>query len=159
MVSFCDDATFVNSIVNHPSVFPWICGPLTDAADLSELMGSGRYTALMGEHGGFLFLNLGNGIYDAHSAVVPEGRGAWAVLAAQHALRIMFEERDAREIMMACPKGNLAVRALVKSLHAEYRGRIENGWWLNGRAVPSDIYSMTKTNWERTCQSYCQPQS
>lgn len=151
MIERLFSAERVNDIVNHPSIYPWICGPVAGAIDLSESIASGKYTVLMGEHGGFLFWNLGGGIFDAHSAVLPNGRGPWAVLAAQRALQWMFEKEGALEILMAVPKGNVAVRALVRVLKAKYRGTIEDGWWRDGRSIPSDIFSMTKTDFE-TCQ-------
>lgn len=145
-------AEFVNRVVNDPSVYPWVCGPAEGIPlDLTDYIKDGRYIALMGEHGGFLFWLIQDGIYDAHSAVLPDGRGLWAVLAAQHALRMMFNDYDANEIMMACPKGNVAVKALVRCLKAKPRGKIENGWWLNGKPVASDIYSMTKEDWLEIC--------
>lgn len=142
-------AEHVNSIINHPSIYPWICGPIDGPLDLSGPIQTGDYIALFGEYGGFLFWKLADGIYDAHSAVLPEGRGSWALWAAHNALRFMFDKENAQEIMMAVPKGNIAVRALVRTLKADFKGRIENGWWFKGRQVPSDIYSLTKMDWEK----------
>jgi len=146
------DGQAVNRIVNHPSIYPWVCGPLEGQdLDLSGPIGDGSYIALFGEFGGFLFWKLTDGIYDAHSAVLPEGRGKWALGAAREALAWMFHHEGAVEIMMAVPKGNLAVRALVRSLKAKYTGNIEDGWMIDGNSVASDIFSLTKTDWEQ-CQ-------
>jgi hypothetical protein len=146
------DANAVNRIVNHPSVYPWICGPLEGhQLDLTGPIGDGTYIALFGEYGGFLFFKVSEGIYDAHSAVLPEGRGKWAFNAAHEALRLMFAG-GALEIMMAAPKGNLPVRALIRSLKAKHRGKIEGGWTIKGQPVDSDIYSLTKMDYEK-CQS------
>ena len=145
-------ADAVNRIINDPSIHPWVCGPDNRKLDLTQQILDGSYIALLGEHGGFLFWKLKDGIYDAHSAVLPDGRGSWAILAAQHALRMMFNDYGAEEIMMACPKGNLAVRVLVKCLKAKPRGKIDIGWWLNGKPVPSEIFSLTKQDWLKTCQ-------
>lgn len=150
MIRRQSDGDTVNRIVNHPSIYPWICGPLEgQTLDLSGHINDGSYIVLFGEHGGFLFWKLSEGIYDAHSAILPEGRGSWAILAAQKSLKWMFEKEGAEEIMMATPKGNIAVRALVRCLKAKYRGTIENGWFMNGKFVPSAIYSMTKTDWNQ----------
>lgn len=144
-------AALVNEIVNHREVHPWICGPIDGPLDLTQAIEDGSYIALMGEFGGFMFWNMGFGIYDAHSAVIPEGRGKWAIKAAKAALRHMFEDVGAIEIMMSVPKGNLAVLALVRSLKAKFRGRIENGWTLSGVSVPVDVYSMTIADFKQ-CQ-------
>lgn len=142
-------AVFVNEVINHPSVHPWVCGPIDGPLDVTESIGDGSYTALFGEHGGFLFWRMGCGIYDAHSAVLPEGRGKWALDAAKDALAWMFEREGALEIMMSVPKGNIAVRALVRRLKAKFRGSIENGWCIGGQMVPVDVYSLTRADYER----------
>lgn len=142
-------ASLVNKIVNDPSVLPWVCGPVEGPLDLTEAIESGNYIALFGEYGGFLFWKVSDGIYDAHSAVLPEGRGKWALRAAHQALSWMFGEGAAAEIMMTVPKGNLAVRTLVRVLKAKPLGKIENGWWLDGKSVDADVFSLTKADWEQ----------
>ncbi len=82
--------------------------------------------------------------------VLPDGRGRWAIKAARASLKTMFDD-GATEIMMAVPHGNVAVRALVRILRANFRGTIENGWWRDGHPIPSDIFSLTKSDWEQ-CQ-------
>lgn len=138
----------VNEIVNHPSVFPWVCGPLEGPLDLSGPIESGDYIALIGEHGGFLFWRIAPGIFDAHSIVLPEGRGRWTIRAAKASLRWMFDEGEAAEIMMAAPKGNLAVLSLIRVLKAKFRGTVEGGWWRDGQPIPADVYSLTKADFE-----------
>jgi hypothetical protein len=113
---------------------------------------AGAHLAFAGEHGCFVFLNLKDGIYEARGAVLSSGRGRWAHAAAKEALRRMFEEEGAREIMMAAPKGNWPVRALIRCLKAKYLGRIESAWFWDGQWVPSDIFSLTRTDFEQ-CNS------
>ena len=151
MISRQTSAERINEIANHESVYPWICGPIEGPLDLKEPVESGDYIALLDEHGGFLFWKIADGIYDAHSIVLPEGRGRWAIKTAKAALKWMFENERASEIMMAAPKGNLAVLSLIRVLKAKFLGTIESGWWLKGQPVDCDIYSLTKTDWEK-CQ-------
>lgn len=148
MIERQKSAVLVNEIINHPSVHPWVCGPITGPLDVAESIEDGSYIALFGAHGGFLFWNVGFGIYDAHSAVLPDGRGKWALDAAREALKWMFAN-GALEIMMSVPKGNIAVRALVRTLKAKFRGTIEDGWMRDGRPIPVDVYSMTKADFEQ----------
>lgn len=150
MIERQSSASLVNRVVNDPSVYPWVCGPVTGELDLTGPIESGNYIALFGEHGGFLFWKIADGVYDAHSAVLPTGRGRWALDAAKSALNAMFNG-DAAEIMMTVPRGNVAVRALVRSVKAKYRGRIEDGWMIGGKPVAADIFSLTKSDWEQ-CQ-------
>lgn len=143
----------INLIANDPSVYPWIAGPFEGELDFTETIAGDRVIALFGEYGGFIFYRIAEGIYDAHSAVLPAGRGKWAVRTAREALAWMFDKEDAQEVMMAVPHGNVAVRALVRILKANFRGTIEDGWWREGHPINSDIYSLTKSDWEQ-CQQH-----
>lgn len=138
----------VNDIVNDPSIHPWVAGPITGPLDLSVPIESGAYIALIGEYGGFMFWQVAPGIYDAHSVVLPDGRGRWAIRAAKEALRWMFGTEGALEIMMAAPRGNLAVLSLIRVLKAKFLGTVEDGWWRDGKPIDADIYSLTKADFE-----------
>lgn len=153
MIERTYSAQRVNEVLNHPSVYPWVIGPFSGVLDCTEAIIDGNMIALFGEHGGYLFSQVCDGVYDGHSAVLPEARGRWAISAAREAVAFMFRNTAAKEIMMACPHGNLAVRGLVRILKAKYRGTIIDGWYLNGQIVPSDIYSLTKSDWEK-CQQH-----
>ena len=141
---------FVNAVINDPSVRPWICGPLEGPIDLEPLIEANKVLALFGIYGGFLFYHIRDGVYDAHSAVLPQGRGRWALKAARAALDWVFDH-GATEVMMCVPQGNEAVRGLVRLLKAKKRGVIEDGWWLANRLVPIDVYSVLKDDWQ--CRS------
>ena len=138
----------IAQVANHPSVFPWICGKSTDRACFFEAVNDRNNIFLFGEHGGFLFRNMNGRVFDAHSMVLPEGRGFWALQAAEAALDWIFDKTSAQEVTMSVPHGNLAVRALVKRLGAKMRGKIENGWHLKGKTVDVDVYSMMKEDWK-----------
>lgn len=148
MLSRQESAERVNEIVNDPSIYPWICGPLTEPLDLTTTIESGNYIALVGEYGGFLFWKIAPGLFDAHSAILPEGRGRWTIKAAKSALDWMFGKEGADEIMMVAPQGNLAVLSLVRVLKAKPRGSVADGWWRNGKPVAANVYSLTKSDYE-----------
>jgi hypothetical protein len=148
MISETWDYTEIAEVANHPAVFPWICGRRGVSFDFVGAVKDRNNIFLFGEFGGFYFRNLNGRVFDAHSMVLPGGRGFWALQAAEAALDWMFSRTDAQEIMMSVPKGNLAVRALVKKLGAKLRGTIPNGWVLNGKEVAVDVYSMMKEDWK-----------
>jgi RimJ/RimL family protein N-acetyltransferase len=142
------DARRIAEIANDPSVYPWVCGKETGPLDFTEMVKDRNNIFLFGEFGGFYFRNLDGRVLDAHSMILPEGRGHWASEAAEAALNWVFENTSAQEVMMSVPKGNIAVRALVRLLGADFRGTIENGWHLKGRDVPIDVYSVLKDDWK-----------
>lgn len=147
MMSETWDAERIAEAANHPAIFPWICGRQTEPANFVEQVKDRNNIFLFGEFGGFYFRNLDGRIFDAHSMVLPEGRGHWAMTAAESALTWIFKNTNAQEVTMSVPKGNLAVRALVKRLGATFRGKIEGGWHLKGKDVDIDVYSMMKEDW------------
>lgn len=138
----------IAEVANHPSVHPWIGGKSGEEATFFEAVNDRNNIFLFGEYGGFYFRNMTGTVFDAHSMVLPEGRGFWALQAAESALDWMFNNTNAREILMSCPRGNIAVRALVKRLGAKFRDCIKDGWQLKGRTVDVDVYSMTKEDWK-----------
>lgn len=142
------DADRIERIANDPSVYPWICGRKTEPFDFKEMVKDRNNIFLFGEFGGFYFRNMDGRVFDAHSMVLPEGRGHWASQAAESALNWIFAHTNAQEVTMSVPKGNLPVRALVRLLGAEFRGTIENGWHLRGKDVPVDVYSILKDGWK-----------
>lgn len=142
------DADRIAYVANHPSVYPWICGKRTDQLEFRESVKDRNNIFLFGEFGGFYFRNMDGSIFDAHSMILPDGRGHWALVAADNALNWMFDRTNAREVTMSVPKGNIAVRALVRRLGATFRGTIENGWHLRGKDVPVDVYSILKDEWK-----------
>jgi hypothetical protein len=145
------DPDRINDVINHPSVRDWVRGSAMGNLDVMTVIASDAAVALFGEFGGFVFLRIVPGIYDTHSAVLPEGRGEWGLRTAKAAIRWMFEKEGALEIMVACPKGEQAVHTLSKSVSANFKyvGEIRNGWRIHGRSVPSEIFSLTKTDWQK----------
>lgn len=144
-------AEFVNRVANDPSVFPHICGPFSGEVDLTPLIENENCIALMGEHGGFVFLYCGDNVYDAHSIVLPSGRGPWALNAAKESLDWIFEY-GANEVLMRVPRGNIAVRALVRCLKGKLKFHEKEGWWRGNEKIPADVFSVTAKDWKQ-CRS------
>jgi RimJ/RimL family protein N-acetyltransferase len=140
-------ASRLTELANDKSIYPWIKGPLVGRFETCSIVNNPNNIVMIGEYGGYVFLGMGDGIYDAHSLILPEGRGKWALKAAHEALDSIFE--IATEVTMMVPKGNIAVRALVLRLGAKLKERRENGWWRDGASIPTDIFSITKEDWTK----------
>lgn len=143
------DAARLNQIVNDPSVYPWVHGNVEGPLDLSGIVADPRHVALVGRHGGVLFVQHGPGIYEAHTQVLPEGRGTWTVEMVRAALQWMFTHTDAVEIGTRVPKGNLAARALAKTIGGRLQFRAERGWQMDGVIVWADIFALSIQDWMR----------
>lgn len=147
----CVDETWnaqrISEVANDPSIHPWVCGSTEEPLSFVEAVKDRNNVFLFGDHGGFCFRNMDGQVFDAHSMVLPSGRGEWALNAAEEALDWVFIRTQAQEVTMSVPKGNLAVRALVKRLNALFLGTIEDGWHFRGKTVPVDVYSVMKVDW------------
>jgi hypothetical protein len=150
MIERIFDGEKINHIVNDPSVYPWVKGNCEGPLDLGPLLKDNRHVALMGNLGGCVFAQHSQGIYEAHSQFLPEGRGEKALETVREALHWMFTRSDAVEIWTRAPKGNLAARALAKAIGGREDMTVKNGWVQDGEVIPATIFSLTIQDWMRT---------
>ena len=143
------DAGRINEIVNHPEIYPWVRGPSNGPLDLSKAIANTDVIALLGTHGGLLFHRLQPGIFEVHSQVLPEGRGAWAELCIRACLHWLFTRTEAVEIVTRCPKGNVAATAMARTVGMAREFTNPRGWINGDQPLAADIYSMTIQHWMR----------
>lgn len=139
----------INEIVNHPEVLPWVRGATRSPLDLTEVVADERNVLLLGEHGGVLFAYQQPAIYEAHTQVLPEGRGWQTVEMVNAALTWMFCRTDAHEILTRCPEGNLGAKALVRAIKGEFQFTAARGWANGAAFIPADVYAMTVQSWAK----------
>ena len=137
----------INRIINDPSVFPWVCGTAKGPLDMTLAVSNPAHILLMGQHGGIFFHRHQPGIYEAHTQVLPEGRGEWCLGMTRAALHWMFTRSDAIEVMTRVPKGNLAARALTRAAGLRPRFVNPKGWALAGKIVPAEVFSLPIQDW------------
>lgn len=140
----------INMVVNDPSVFDWVRGVGTARLDVTPALQNHSNVLLMGEYGGVLFLKHQPGVYEAHTQVLPAGRGQWTLDMVNEALKWMFTSTDCVDIMTRVPKGNLAARALAKAIHGRCEFRVEKGWVKNDQIIPVDVFSLRIQDWMAT---------
>jgi len=143
------DAHRVNRLMNDPSIYPHVRGYHQDKLDFSRAIGdqTNGNAALVGEHGGVLFQQMQPGLYEAHTFVLPEGRGAWAVAMVRATLHWMFTHSICVEIYTRVPKGNLAALGLVRAIHGKRQFTRKDGWVLDFDPIPADIYTLHICDW------------
>lgn len=140
-------ADSLNVVVNHPDVYEWGRGAMTGRLDLTPVVQNENNYLLMGEYGGVLFLKHQPGVYEAHTQVLPDGRGKWALDMVNEALEWMFTRTDCVDIMTRVPKGNLAARALARAIHGTIEYRMEHGWVIDNTLVYADVFSLQIQTW------------
>src|SRR5690349_19675064 len=64
------DAGFINTVINHPDVRPWVAQG--DAAlDVSEVVANPYNYCFINDGGGFIVVQLEEGVYEVHSQFLP----------------------------------------------------------------------------------------
>lgn len=141
------DARRVNEIVNDPSIYPWVKGSNTGPLDVSKMFASPNNIALVAEHGCSIGIRIQAGIYEFHTSVLPEGRGAWMKEFADEAFHWMFTKTDAYELMTKCPDGNPASKIGAKHVGCSLQFRTGAIWPTDKGLVPVDVYSLLIQHW------------
>ena len=143
------DATRLNAIVNHPDIYPWVRGTIEGPLDLGPAIEEEAAIALLGEYGGVTFARLQPGLWEAHTSILPVGRGEWGLKCVQECLKWLFCRTDAMEVMTRCPHGNLPAKALARAIHGTFEFTNPHGWVMDGKAVPADIFALRVQDWIR----------
>lgn len=137
----------LNEIVNHSSIFPWVCGYRTEPFDLTAFSANPDNVCLVGEHGSVIFQKHQPGIYEFHTCVLPEGRGQWMLDGAKAAFRWMFTKTDAFELITKCPDGNIASKAGARAVGCSNVFRTRPTWSTEKGLVSVDIWSILLQHW------------
>jgi hypothetical protein len=140
-------ATRLNRIANHPDVRPFVAGPLEGDLDFTDVIRNDANILLMSQHGGILFTPVIDAVYEAHTLVLPEGRGEWAADMVRAALHWMFTRTGCLEVMTKCPKGNLAATTLTRSMGLRPAYWTAPQWPLRGEIVPCHVHTLTIQEW------------
>lgn len=140
-VQLSRDAELLNRVMNDPSVFPWISLGHKESVDCSMLLSDDRNYFFANEHGGFLVLDTGGGIYEIHTQFLPEGRGRPAILGAHEGMAFMFTQTSCVALKTFCPFNNRAATKLAK-LAGMKRCNTETLWGVEG-----DTYVITRKEW------------
>ncbi len=103
------DATFLNSVCNHPEVRPWLSGE--GVIDVAAALLNADNVALVNEGGGFILMQHEPGIYEAHSQFLPDKRSGTRQ-AMLDTFDFMFTRTDCERITTQIPDNNRGAQAL-----------------------------------------------
>ena len=144
------DARKIDGFLNHPEVYEAIAGPHVGPFSMQYLIDQNLGIILAGEFGGFVVYQTQPGTYGFHTAVVPEGRGRWAMRMFIDGLRWMFTRTDAVELMTHRPAGNLAALTALKRSGASHELTTRPLWPINGILVKMDVYAFRIQEWAKS---------
>lgn len=147
MIERQHSADRINVVLNHPAIRPWVANDRDGVIDLSATIADQRNVVLMGEHGGVAFLWMQPGVYEAHTQVLPQGRGEWTRALTEACIRHMFTKTNAYEIVTRVPSGHLAAKAAAEAQGMRYEFTRENGVCFRNRIVDAHMYSFRVQDW------------
>lgn len=125
-----------------------VTGSGQGAVDLGSLVDDPRCYALVGDPplGTHICLQVVEGVYEVHSAVLPEGRGEWTIEFTEAAIREMFTATDCIELITRLPQGVVAASALARRFGFSLRW-IGDEMMYQGHVVPYSVWSLTLMEW------------
>ncbi len=141
------DAAFFNRVLNHPAVRPDVADLGEGALDVSALVAQNSTTLLTGEHGGCILFRYYQGCHEVHTAVLPSGRGKWALELAKTVLHHMFTATDCVEVITRIPQGHIAAKALAEAVGFRHHFTTPPECLFRGERVPCHIYMLTLQDW------------
>lgn len=154
MIERCRDTEYLNRILNHPAVYPWVHGHLEGPLDMTPVIEDPKTILLKVTGGAFFAVWQSPGIYEVHTQFLP---GFRAIGAAQECARYMFIDTDCEVLVTMVPRNNVIARKLTERMQFEFLG--ERGEWPTPDGdVPLDAYALTVKRWVQTRFS-CQQQS
>ena len=145
MMTIGQSPRFLESVANHPRVFPSV-----------SMHGQGRFDfdsiwphciAIQFPRGGFLFHRLGTGYYEVHTLFLPKTHDV--DLMARQALHYMFTATDAMEIVTRVPADLPHALALAKRGGFTERFRRFAAWPRDGFDVDVAYLGLTVDEWAR----------
>lgn len=147
------DATRINALMNDPSVLPWVRLPGQDSLDLAGFIANPANVALATEdgRGGILFHQHEPGIYEAHTAFLPEARGRFALAATRSMIDFMFLMTDCMELLTKVPKNNRPAEALTRAVGGVLDFEREAAWPTDHGPVAVRYYRIDYPQWVRSC--------
>lgn len=141
------DATFLNSVLNHPRVRADVADLGHGQLDLTGGVKNENNVLLCGQYGACFFIQIQPGVYEVHTACLPDGRGRWVFQFTKQVVTWMFTRTNAFEIVTRIPKNHPAARMLaVKTgLRFEFSRHMECVWRQVRQDV--DVYSFRIQDW------------
>ena len=143
MIAPSRDAAFLNRVVNHPAVHPWVSMGLKGDLDITALVEDPRNVFLANEWGGFLLIAKGDYVYELHTQFLPEGRGKSAYAAGREGCAYMFTKTDCLRIDTYIQLDNPAAERYARVVGFKKWGETE----LHGH--PCYYYVLTLKEWAR----------
>jgi hypothetical protein len=143
------EASEFNKIAAHPDVKPWIGGDPDAEVDLTNLVANPANYCFLTDRGmgGYILVNKGNGLYEAHTLAMPSDRGKAMLNLMRKGFAFMFLATDCTMVTTLVPDG--AIHAASWARLAGFRNsfRREAFFRLDGRFVGGTFMNLSYEDW------------
>lgn len=149
------DPAFLNEVVNHPEVRPWLGKDRVSPIDMSAVVENPVNVVLVNDHGGFVFYWREPYVYEVHTQFLPSGRGPQAQEAAREAVRYMFKAISADKILTDVPEDNgPALGLALKTGFKIASNRFDHGGEYSGKAQRIHELELTRARFEEASRHW-----
>lgn len=147
MIERTFDCARADWIINHPDVRPFVAFDTSIyPMSLEDIVQDTRHHLLMGDKGGFLFVQQEPEVYHLHTFFLPEGRGRYALLASHRAAEYMFFGTDCTEILTVSPD-DVPHSKPPKHMGFVFEFHRDNIAVRNGLSIGGSYYAMRYPEW------------
>jgi RimJ/RimL family protein N-acetyltransferase len=155
------DIVIATHILTDPSVFDMICddGGMVDKNEFvkSYLEHDKVFCLHPNQWTVFIFVPRNTVMYEAHTAILPDGRGKNGVRAGKAALSWMFTETTCLKVISLVPTFNRMAGIFARWCGLTKEGFLKKSFLKNERLFGQTIYGITRKEWEK-CQQQFQSQ-
>jgi hypothetical protein len=145
-VKVAETPDFLQSVIDHPKVFPWVAPDGVKDLPLSAVFADG--VGLEFETGGFFFHRLGDGVYEVHTLFLPSTKNA--LECCQAAAHFMFCATDCNRIVTKVPEDNVPAWRLTEKMGFRFDYLQEAKFLRGGSLHDVKHYSLVMDDWART---------
>jgi len=146
-----DDVPTLNDIARHPSIWPHIHND--DSAPIDDFTVEGRLALTVRVddviQGFYLFDALTPTVWDVHTCLLPELRGAPALVASINTLDMLFTTTPLEVLTTSIPATNRPAAHFATACGFRRMHTIPDGWRQDGTAHPLDRFAIDLISWLR----------
>lgn len=153
---------FANAVLNDPSVRPHVADPKAGTLDVSHLLPRENCIILEEEYGIIILIQVIEGCWEFHPAIVAAGRGKWAIEFGLAAQEWMFCRTSAVELLTRIANGHQAGEAIA--VRCGFRPRWQRPYcavwsltmqeWLAGFEIEDVVAEMRAAGLERKAAAW-----
>ncbi len=144
------DASDINPIFNHPTVFPNVSVPGLEKIDVTNLVADPRNVLLTADGGGIIFCQIEPGIYEVHTAFLKPERssnGPHIRNVCQNAYRWMFTHTDCMVLQTRIPAFNRAAIVFAPLLGWRLEFERKSVWPTADGMVDMSFFCLRYEDW------------